>query len=161
MGRHLEGSVRRRGNKWLASVPNGTRRMECSFASEDEALAWIAVQLMRVAQGLVPERPTRTPIKTPPSTTTVVNDTPAAQPVLSLEAVGREWHHERYEEMEGAQSDRSFETLKDLEMHIFPAFNDLLGRMGLPRVWLTSHLWGVALREDGCHAQEVPSRVQA
>ena len=27
---------------------------------------------------------------------------------------------------------------------------------GLPRVWLTSHLWGVALRKDGCHAQEVP-----
>ena len=28
---------------------------------------------------------------------------------------------------------------------------------GLPRVWLTSLMWGVALRKDGCHAQELPA----
>lgn len=35
------------------------------------------------------------------------------------------------------------------------------GYMGLLQVWLTSHLWGVALRKDGCHAEEVPAGVQA
>lgn len=34
-------------------------------------------------------------------------------------------------------------------------------KKGLLQVWLTSHLWGVALRKDGCHAEEVPAGVQA
>jgi hypothetical protein len=34
-------------------------------------------------------------------------------------------------------------------------------RAGLPRVRLTFHVWGFAPRKDGCHAEEVPSGVQA
>lgn len=33
--------------------------------------------------------------------------------------------------------------------------------MGLLRVWLTSLMWDVVPRKDGCHAQEVPAGVQA
>ena len=32
---------------------------------------------------------------------------------------------------------------------------------GLPRVWLTFHVWGSAPRKDGSHAQEVSAGVQA
>ena len=35
------------------------------------------------------------------------------------------------------------------------------GGLGLLSVWLTSLMWGWALRKDGCHAEEVPTGVQA
>ena len=45
-----------------------------------------------------------------------------------------------------------------IDDHSRVAYSEILG---LPRVWLTSHVWGAAPRKDGCHAQEVPARVQA
>lgn len=38
--------------------------------------------------------------------------------------------------------------------------DEIIETTGLLSVWLTSHLWGVSLRKDGCHAEEVPFRVQ-
>ncbi len=37
----------------------------------------------------------------------------------------------------------------------------LVKRLGLPWVWLTSLMWDVVPRKDGCHAHEVPAGVQA
>jgi putative transposase len=49
-----------------------------------------------------------------------------------------------------------------LDQHTWTTREDLaLAILGLPRVWLTSHVWGAAPRKDGCHAEEVPARVQA
>lgn len=60
MARPLTGSVRRRGNKWLGSVPHldaSQKRREISFSSEDAARTWIHEQLERRAQGLEPRKP--------------------------------------------------------------------------------------------------------
>lgn len=66
MGRPLKGSVRLRNGKWLASVPRlnpeprTPQRLECGgFATEDDAGAWVRVQIERIAAGLQPVKPDR------------------------------------------------------------------------------------------------------
>lgn len=54
------------------------------------------------------------------------------------------------------------ETAAIFDLHCFRPVEvgRFKGLTGWEQVWLTSHLWGVALRKDGRHAREVPSRVQ-
>ena len=100
MGRPATGTRRRRGNLWIGGVPclgDPTRRVETSFASEAAREAWIAEQLARRARGLEPELPVRH---------TGVAAGPRGRPVGSFETVARQWHEERYVEMEHAGVER-------------------------------------------------------
>ena len=133
MGRKRKGSKRQRGSKWLASVPridHPTKRVECSFAGEAQADAWIDEQLDRLDRGLAPTRPqaeTPSPTASPTAsaaraadpTTTVRSGGPFA----TLREYAMAWHHEKYVALHGAQPERGDEVLRDLELHILPAFD--------------------------------------
>ena len=130
MGRPLQGSVRQRGARWEASVPtlDRTGRVTASFETEVAAQAWVGTQTARLAQGLEPERPApRRPGR--PSAADKAHRAAAARAaaVPSLEALGQRWHAERYVALEYADAGRTAEVMADLELHIFSAFEDLLG----------------------------------
>lgn len=131
MGRPLEGSIRHRGRRVLASVPverGSGKRLECSFANEPEAQAWIDAQIERLQDGLPAEPAPRSARSRRVVARHAAPQSPAGSNAMpSLEELGRLWHHERYEELEKAGADRSHEVLRDLEKHVFPAFEGLLG----------------------------------
>ncbi len=131
MARALTGSVRERAGSWEASVPrlsDPKRRMSARFTTEADAWAWTADQVKRLRQGLEPERSAGRRRGRPARVErgARVGATRRGDAV-SLAAIGRRWHAERYQALEYAGADRAADVLADLEMHVFPAFEDLLG----------------------------------
>jgi hypothetical protein len=102
-------------------------RLEVAVADEGEGERWFAEQLPRVARGLEPEKPTRqgSVVVRPRSAGHKAAD-PGQMP--TLESIGRDWHSEYFEELERTGAERSRDAERDLELHIYPAFGDLLGR---------------------------------
>ena len=126
-GRTLKGSIRARGRSWYASVPrldHPTKRLEVPFPTEADAQAWIEVQIERLHQGLAPIKPeAKRSIASASSAPTPVAATARAAgtaAVMGFIAVGLAWRHERYVEFEHAGAEREAETLRDLELHVFP-----------------------------------------
>jgi len=147
MGRVASGCVRKKGNRWMASVPKlaeAPKRLECSFLTKAEAWSWIDEQLGRRSEGLEPEKPRRDaplaePNDTRPSPAEGTPETGVARgqasPVLAmrrsgplppLDVLAWAWHHEYYEELENAGPDRAADARRNLELHVLPAFPALL-----------------------------------
>ena len=117
MGRPRKGSIRRRGERYLASVPrlgDPKKRREASFATESEAAHWVATQLNRLEAGLEPEASQR------PGGIDPRGD------ASDFEQVARRWHQEHYVEMELAGAERQISVLRDMELHLFEPFAQLL-----------------------------------
>ena len=127
MGRPARGSIRQRGDRWLAAVPrlDSTKQVESSFATLAEAERWRDAQLARRAQGREPEKPSR---RRGPAPLLAKALERAGDDEPSLTQLALAWHHEYYEELENAGPDRSVEVLRDLELHVLPYFSGLLGR---------------------------------
>lgn len=127
MGRPARGSIRQRGDRWLAAVPrlDSTKQVECSFATLADAERWRDAQLARRAQGHEPEKPSRRRGPVPLLAKALER---AGDDAPSLTQLALAWHHEYYEELENAGPDRSVEVLRDLELHVLPYFSGLLGR---------------------------------
>ena len=155
MGRPAAGSVRRRGNSWLASVPKhkGSKsRVEVSFRDKTAADRWVSAQLWRLERGLEAERPAKPPrltnerpVQHAGTVTRPLNQVVTADVAngMTFERLARLWHAERYEEMEKAGAERSHELLRDIELHLIPTFKDLLtmdlfGGRALVKAWLRS-----------------------
>ncbi len=126
MGRPTTGSVRQRGQRWLASVPRLSppgKRLECSFMSEAEADAWVDEQLARRATGLEPIKPAQEQVRQPRADpTAVAAPAEAVGELYTLEDYARAWHAEQYEKLHGAGPDRAKDVLDDIEIHLLPAF---------------------------------------
>jgi glutathione S-transferase len=121
MGRPLKGSVRRRGNRWLASVPRrrgAATRLETSFSTESAAQDWRKRQLKRLEQGLDAVAPDR--MKRPAGLPPAVRNRASAFIDMALD-----WFEERYGEMEKAGAERARNTRRDIELHLAGAFVDL------------------------------------
>ena len=130
MGRPLKGSVRRRGTSWEASVPTLDRsgRVTASFETETAAKVWAGAQVARLARGEEPERPAPRRRGRPGAADKARRAGAAgAASVPSLRALGQRWHAERYVALERADAGRAADVMADLELHVFPAFEDLLG----------------------------------
>jgi hypothetical protein len=129
MGRPRTGSVRPRGNTWLASVPklhpkpDESPRLECGgFPTEDAAWEWITAQLERLGAGLEPEKPSRAarPKRAPAAT-------PApTRPKVPLQPIAEAWAQERYLELHGAGGDRTNQVTTQINKHLLPTFDGLL-----------------------------------
>lgn len=105
-----------------------TGRVTANFPTDTQAEAWVDAQIDRLDQGLEPERPAPRRRGRPSATDTAARDAAVRRAGVSLlEEIGRKWHKERYLALEYANADRSDDVLDDLELHIFPAFEGLLG----------------------------------
>lgn len=125
MSRRLEGSVRRRGKVFLASIAKpGGGRVECSFPTEEAAWAWIGVQISRLKAGLAIRKPDRAK---PTGNAVKVESAPGAP---NFTEIAKEWAHERYAALHVAQLERAEAVERDLEMHILPAFHSLFSYSG-------------------------------
>lgn len=126
MARPPKGSLRPRGNRWLAAVPTLSgqpRRVEYTFATEAAAQRWIDEQLARRADGYEPEKPAERGVA--PLRATDADGRPL--PLPSLGELAKAWHREWYDEMHNAGPDRSVEAWRDIELHVLPNFRRLLG----------------------------------
>jgi hypothetical protein len=125
MGRPRSGSVRKRWNRWLGSVPtfdNSTRRPEYAFDTEDEAWSWVRAQLECLDQGIAPERPptARRPGRPSADERAIGKGRAPGRAAPSIEPIARGWSTERYEEMENAGADRAADEHRDLELPAHP-----------------------------------------
>lgn len=102
-------------------------RVTASFDAETEAQTWVGAQVVRLAQGLEPERPAQRR-RGRPSATDKARRAAGARTASapSLEAIGRAWHARHYELLEKADAERSRDALRNLELHVFTMFDDLL-----------------------------------
>ena len=113
MGRPCIGTRRRRGNLWfggVARLDDPTKRVEPSFTSEAAMEAWIAEQLVRRDRGLEPEPPKRR------ENAVAGERHSGGLPPGSFEAVARQWHDERYVEMEHAGADRQLSRAANMSI---------------------------------------------
>ncbi len=133
MGRPLTGYKTMDDGVWLASVPRrraSKERVYGTFAPDAEAAAerWMAEQVARLESGLEAQVPSRKSRRRRAATTGAVSGaagaaatsgTPAER---TFEEYAKAWHHEKYVLLHGAQAERTSDVLRELRLHIEPAF---------------------------------------